>query len=254
MNYFLDTEKALVYTSYLQSLEQAVRADHDPILEFHNAEHPCKETFPVAQRLAQYCLTNDVEIDILASDSAAIGHDKGFHRPLEGSGFKTKEHRSAHEIGLIMRKLGAPRGSIRIARGSIISTHRNVLYMNENDAVLGYADMINTCLDYDWMLHQTYQLRQETQRLLKKSLTAELWLKGAVEIIADYHMKPLPPALAALPLFQQLQENRAHNLERLKKETPDSFLNSTQPRAIARAAYESSVAPTVDWLDQLIAA
>jgi hypothetical protein len=244
----------IIYPSetYLSDLEHEVRQKHDRSLEFHNADHPCNETFPVVRRLAAYCLDQGLDLDVVATESAALGHDMGFHKPLKPP-FLTKEERSAHYLGLSMQKLGADTQTTNTAKASVIATHRDASYSKPEDALVGIADMINTCLDYDWMLHQTFMLRKETQRLLGKTIDTGFWLSGSVDIISDYHAKRLPSDIADLPLFQVLMEDQSTNLQRLKFETPKSFLDKARLYVRARAVFESRFAPTVGWLDQLIA-
>lgn len=218
------------YESRIHTAEETAAARYID-LPYHNFDHAL-HTRRVAIDLGMLCIDNGIEVDLLALDIASLFHDADFHRPLPPS-IRSRELRSSRIAGQEMRRLQIPHTTILTAQRAIRSTELGRPSSGVEEIIECRADLDNVMSNYPSFLLNTYRLYRERAFFNDGKLPPlAQFITGSVAVLRKY----LEVDLTLGEFDQQSFMSRAiMNINRLERETPNTFLKRLENWAIDQA-------------------
>jgi hypothetical protein len=193
-------------------------------LPYHNWGHAL-ETQRVCRKLYALCKQNGVDLNPFVLDAASLLHDYDYHEPLPNSGrYRSKEIRSSRAAGKILRELDIEAPVIRDVQSAIRSTELGVPCRSLDAKAVRQADLSNTRESYPSFLLNTYRLYQEARILQDDPPSLPRFIIGSVAVLTEYAAEDV--SLGAFDQDPSFVEAVLHNVSRLSRESPVSFLRN----------------------------
>ncbi len=155
-------------------------------LPYHNFGHALT-VYSRAIELGNQIILEGGKVNLPVVAWAALLHDTNMAKELEGSGFKTKEGRSAVDAEIHLASLGASDSFGRCVGGVIIDgTLRNGFFGSTEAQVVRAADLHTIGGEYHEFFAANMNVYREECLLKKKGIPFQDWKSGMVKMFEFY--------------------------------------------------------------------
>lgn len=172
---------------YIENIVFGARDYYTEELDYHNFDHALST---VNSALADFvlCRSNGLDPNLRVVVAAAAHHDNDYYKPLEDSGFASKEERSAFIARgkLSQERRGYTIDELNLVQGAILATRLGEKPKNLEDKIVLRADIANIAGPYTGFLLSFWRLFREQQKLTGKFLPGTEWREQSVDVLLDY--------------------------------------------------------------------